>query len=480
MQWLTLSQIKSSDVERRIQAIETLSREPNLKALLAIIGALSDQSPRVRVAAASALGRTSDERCVEPLHGVLRDSHPQVREAVVRALKAINHTSSLSYLVPLLRDSSPAVRVTVAGALQQLKWAPSSPTEEANYYIALGQLARAAAVGVEAVDPLLNALADESSSGRRAATEALAQIDDPRALAGVARMTSDPDPGVRVVALGALGRARAEGHVHHVLRQLEHPDKNVRACALETLARIGHPDLFTILARAINDSHWTVRAAAASALGRSSEPQAVDALLVALTEADADVRQIVAEALGRLRNPRAIEPLIRAHLDSDSRVRTSTLTALHYIDPYWPETDEAKRALVPLKQALKHRDYDIRHTAADLLNRIFSIRQCEPSLEADVTAESARRQRALDVLTGVLWDEDPLVRFVGVWTLQQIGDPRASQPLQTKLKDADDCVRAAAQQALAVLGAKADPVTGGQELRLVTERSEDNGTGPIV
>jgi HEAT repeat protein len=478
MQWLTLSQIKSSDVERRIQAIETLAREPDVKALLALMRALSDSSPRVRVAAAQVLGPLRDERCIQPLIGLLCDTHPGVREAGVRALKAMGHASAVPHLVPLLQDATPAVRVSAAAALNDLHWTPGSELEEAHYHIAAGQFVKAAAFGAIAVPPLLIVLADEASSKRRLATEALAQIDDPRALEAIARMTDDPDSGVRVVALGALGRARSKADAYHVRRQLQHPDKNVRACALEALVKIGQPDLLTVLEHALRDSHWTVRVAAAAALGRSGDANAVEPLLQVISDPDADVRQVVAEALGRLRDPRAIEPLILAQLDPDNRVRQSMMTALQHTDYNWARSEQAQRMLDPLKEALKHQNYEIRHTAAKLLNQITNMLQCEPSIAADMNADTVRRQSAVNVLAATLLDEDPLVRFVSVWTLRQIGDPRAIQSLSARLQDTDQCVRTAAEEALASLGANGHAPSEEPLSPPVMAPGDDTGTDP--
>src|SRR5258706_16483193 len=96
--WLALPQIKSSDIGRRVQAIESLSQERELKATLALIGALTDSVPRVRVAAAKAIGMSRDERCVQPLLNTLRDPHARVRETAIEALKSIGHVSAIPYL----------------------------------------------------------------------------------------------------------------------------------------------------------------------------------------------------------------------------------------------------------------------------------------------------------------------------------------------------------------------------------------------
>jgi HEAT repeat protein len=220
-----------------------------------------------------------------------------------------------------------------------------------------------------------------------------------------------------------------------------------------------------------------VRAVAATALGATGDPRALEPLMHALTEADGDVRQVVAEAIGRLRDHNAIESLILAQLDPDSRVRQTTLASLIKINPEWARTESAQKTLPALKRGLKHPDYGVRQTAADLLNRIFNIRQCEPTLVADVDAETIRRQRAVDVLASILWDDDSIVRFAGVWALRQIGDARAAGPLSTKLNDHEEFVRREAEQTLAQLGMN-EPARSARGRELQT--SDSWGNGPIA
>ena len=478
MQWLALSQIKSSDVGRRLDAIESLSYSQDLKALLALIGTLGDTVPRVRVAAARAIGLARDERCVQPLLAALRDPNARVREAVIASLKAIGHASAVPYLVPLLSDVASNVRAHAAHALQSLGWKPESDEQHVLFFIAAGRFSRAAEAGDLAVDPLVAMLSDESSSRRRAVTEALAETSSPRAIEAVVRMLDDPDSGVRVAAICALGRTQDPAHAAVILKQLDHGDKNVRACAVETLAKIGYPDLFPILEQALNDEHWNVRAVAATALGASGDARAVAPLAKALQEADGDVRQMVAAAIGKLGDQSAIESLILAQLDPDSRVRQTATGALTQIQQDWEQSEAAQRTLVPLKRALKHEDYGVRRAAAELLDRIFNIRQCEPSLAADVDAETHRRQRAVDVLASILWDDDPLLRFAGVWALHQLGDARAVRPLSAKLKDGEECIRNAAKQALEDFGVREHShATMGQR---AWDSAESWGSGPIV
>lgn len=476
--WLALSQIKSSDVGRRVKAIEELSEISDLKAMLALIGALADSVPRVRIAAAQAIAVQRDERCVQPLLAALRDPHAGVREAIIEALKAIGHKSAIPYLAPLLCDGAPNVRAHAAHALRALGWKAENDEQEALFCIAAGRFAKAAEFGGVAVAPLIRLLADESGSVRRASIEALAEIHDPRGQAAIAGRLSDPDTGVCLVALNALGRSRDASFAPGVRPFLTHADKNLRGAALEALIKMSVPDLFQILVKALKDEHWNIRSVAAAAMGAQGDRRAITPLAAALrVDDDNDVRQVMVEALGRMRDPNAIEPLILAQLDTNRTVRQAAATALFQTDREWAKSDAAQRALPAVKRALKHEDYGVRQIAGDLLNRHFNIRQCQPALLADGDAESVRRERAVDVLASMLWDEDTLIRLACVRALQQIGEPRAAGPVATRLQDPEPMVRRAAERALSDFTFKEqERARAGHAVN----HSEDWGTGPVA
>ena len=455
MQWLAFSQIKSSNPQRRLEAIARLSHVHDIKAMVAVAGALTDRSPDVRLAAVQALGKFRDERCVGTLIPLLQDPDARVREAAVLALKWTGHPASVPYLVPLLRDAEAAVRSSAARALPAMGWTPESEAQQALHFVASGQFGKASALGAVAIEPLLGILSDSNATRRRDAVEALAPFRESRVIEALLQMLNDSDPGVRIAALSGLGHGENPAHAEVIARYLEDPDKNVRACAVEVVSRIRHPDPVSLLVTKLTDPEWVVRVAAVCALGASGNGAVVEPLARVLSDPDHDVREAAASALGRSRERRAIQPLVLAQLDPESGVRHAAQSALNRIDLRWATSEEARQTLGALKKASRSSNYWVRQSALDLLQRIFSICPCDPIASGHEDHASQQRGRVVKAIAGLLWDNDPLLRFAAVSSLARIGDRRALGPLSARRDDADEFVRESVAAALVQLGNEA-------------------------
>jgi len=167
---------------------------------------------------------------------------------------------------------------------------------------------------------------------------------------------------------------------------------------------------------------------------------------------DPEVRKNAAEALGKIKDPRAVEPLIEALKDKDFRVRWNAAEALGEIgDP---------KAVKPLIAALKDENSGVRSSAAFALGEIQDPRAVEPLIEAlkDEDSDVRRRAatalgkiqdpRAVEPLIEALKDEDSGVRWRAAKALGEIGDPKAITPLIAALKDENSGVCSSAAFAL--------------------------------
>ena len=117
----------------------------------AFIQALKDENGEARSKAASALGKIGDERAVEPLIQALKNEDRRARSSAAWALGEIRDERAVEPLIQALRDEDPYVASDVAEALGKI----GDP---------------------RAVEPLTNALGDENISLRKAAKEALDNI----------------------------------------------------------------------------------------------------------------------------------------------------------------------------------------------------------------------------------------------------------------------------------------------------------------
>jgi HEAT repeat protein len=169
---------------------------------------------------------------------------------------------------------------------------------------------------------------------------------------------TDPDPGVRATALGALERMVALTPTD-LAAALEDPSPVVRRRACEAVATVpgtGSPSL----AGALADDDPSVVEVAAWASGERQPPEpGIVSLLAALAtdHGDALVREAAVAALGAI-GDRAGLPAILAALDDKATVRRRAVIALA---PF--EGDEVDAALA---RGRADRDWQVRQAAEDL------------------------------------------------------------------------------------------------------------------
>ncbi|MFB0560443.1 MAG: HEAT repeat domain-containing protein [Candidatus Lokiarchaeia archaeon] len=140
-------------MEEALQCIEEKKKEESS------IRALSDPSPRVRIAAAEALGRNGSSRAVEPLINALEgDPSPRVRMIAAEALGKIRDTRSVEPLIKALKD-------------RFLEFGKNFYEIRSEAALALGEIG-----DKRAVEHLIDALEDTVKSVREAAKQALEKI----------------------------------------------------------------------------------------------------------------------------------------------------------------------------------------------------------------------------------------------------------------------------------------------------------------
>lgn len=237
------------------------------------IRALSSADAPERAAAACALGRRRAVQAIPSLIQMLGDD---------ASIEPVNCWSENGSWTP---------------ALSTFKQA--SPGEEAA--IAL------AAMGQDAVEPLVAALGHANASVRRNAAWAIGEVTGgmtikrESAVQPLRSALQDGDEWVRMAAARALGEIRDESAVESLLATL-------------------------------SDSSGNVRELAAWALGEMKERRAVQSLgAMLLKDERAGARQMAAWALGEIQDPKAVEVLNAALNDTEPRVREKARWALSEI-----------------------------------------------------------------------------------------------------------------------------------------------------
>jgi HEAT repeat protein len=146
---------------------------------------------------------------------LMRNSNPRVRARLLELVGESNSNTAVGMILPGLKDINPAVRQTAIDTLVHL--------------------------GVAVVEPLIQALNDESKYARTGIIDALAIIADARSIDAICqRVEKDKAEEVRAKAAQALANFETTDRIIKSLKQaLKDSDKTVRDAAEQSLARLG-------------------------------------------------------------------------------------------------------------------------------------------------------------------------------------------------------------------------------------------------
>lgn len=204
------TQLRKGNEAERIHSAEILTAFPGISSAEALLGALGDRSPEVRIAAAISLNTLGALPSLESVLG-------RIGSRSLRSRRLIDLFESL----PPDRSGE-----LVANALKE----------------------------------------DGSPFARAAAIEALSRLGDYSFLRKLEDLARDPSPEVAASALRALGRSGHPAAAGTVLAGLRSGDWEVRREAAEAAGRIGIPAAVESLTFLLGDGEWAVRYAAGKSL----------------------------------------------------------------------------------------------------------------------------------------------------------------------------------------------------------------------
>jgi HEAT repeat protein len=386
---------------------------------------------------------------------MLRDPAPLARAAAAEALGQLGDSQAVNWLVRLLRDAEPAVRSRASQSLKQLGWQPDSNTERALQLMATGTLRQVAAMGTEAIEPLVELLRHGPPDKQLEAVKALGEMDDRNVIKPLLEALRKSIPAVRLAALEMLERFADPSTYEAMEHLLKDQNPNVRSAAVEAAAKCDGHRAVPELIRALKDSSWEVRQAAVKALGALGESAAVDGLCQALRDKDRDVREGAAMALGRIGDARGIYSLVLALLDTESTVRNAATNSLRQIDRQWLKAEAVHQALPEVEMALNHREYWVRHSATKLLEQLNSIVPETPDILPPAVSAAQlpdnSTHAAFAILADLLHDRDRDLRLAAAAAFGQLREINAKSILTDAAQDSDYLVQQTAQSALTAL-----------------------------
>ncbi|MBN1642454.1 MAG: HEAT repeat domain-containing protein [Anaerolineae bacterium] len=379
----------------------------------------------------------------------LHDPRAAVRERAASELGRLRNPMTIENLVGALGDKERSVRKAAADAL--VRWRDPA-----------------------AVEPLVRSLGEGDETTRLAVVDVLGEMGGEQAIeALIGAMTRDTSPQVRLAAAQALAAAchtsagptgtRAQAWVGSqrmtealadALAQGE--PARVRFVCAEALALAGEVAVPPLIA-ALQDPDPSVRARAAQSLGQLRDQRATPALIASLADTSEGVRQAAAGALGQLGDALAFDPLVLVLQDPSPQVRQRAGEALLALAPTEP--------LAQQLHSLIHSGAEGRAQAATALGELQDPRAI-PALGRALYDFVEVRQRATQALVGfgpalalatlrtALIAEDANVRAAAAEAMGILGDSAVQEALLAALQDPSVAVR---QNAASALTTACDP-----------------------
>ena len=318
----------------------------------ALVAALGDTDPTVRLQAIIALGRIGESKAVPALLPILTDPD---RYLAFSARQAIRRIGDWTAVASGLTTNDPKLRAAILATLElvydpnavallrQVATEPKAPESERAK--ALGELALvhrkapawdgkwwgtrptqgkppAKTVAWEATPEIIktieSSLSDPSAAVRLAAVSAVRETNDRDALPVLReRFQAEREPDVRreiALVLGSLGDKEALPLLVAALRDAANPE-SVRTAALTGLETIGGKPAVDALIEALSNpgespkDETQVRMIAA--LGRFKAKPAIPAIEARLGHANPAIRVAAIESLGKIGDLKAVAPKIR-------------------------------------------------------------------------------------------------------------------------------------------------------------------------
>ena len=239
----------------------------------------------------------------------LKDEDIQIRAHSIIALGKTGNGEAIKWLIQILENKS------------EVDWLRGCAA------IALGRIS-----GDEVIEPLLNALQDDSITVVRAVISSLGDVSSKRTVPYLQAILEDADKAdLHAITVTVLGKIGGHDIMPTLLRQLERPNNQVRICAAMALSELRSAETVMQFIKLMDDEEECLRAIAASSLGLLKDKSAVEPLIGALSDGAETVRAIAASSLGCLCDSRAIPPLEEALDDKCQTVRKQTSAALSKI-----------------------------------------------------------------------------------------------------------------------------------------------------
>lgn len=224
-------------------------------ALQPLIQALDYEDSKVRLAAVKCLRDIGDKSASDKLIACLEDTDTEFRHLAAEALGKIGDTRAIEPLKIYLARESVFKNQEAITALDKLGWKPTPDKTGARYYVAKREFEKCVALGIEAVEPLIQAL-------------------------------WHGDKAVQTAAIEALGKIKDERSVKPLVMLLKAKDENARNAAMTAIVQIGEPAVDELYSLILTEKSKTDRNRLFQTLGEIVDAREVEALKIVVRMAD--------------------------------------------------------------------------------------------------------------------------------------------------------------------------------------------------
>ncbi len=178
---------------------------------------------------------------------------------------------------------------------------------------------------------LIDCLSLEDYDGKVLAVKTLARMSSGASTPAIVSLLDDPDAQLRIEAVRALGRLKAEDAVGRLATLLESDkEPRVRRAAARALGQIGSGEALLALVETASEKDMLTRIEAVSALVLRAPERALPVLHSVLADGDTHARLFAISRLVPIRRPESVPHLAKL-LGSEKPVSDKAHQALHTI-----------------------------------------------------------------------------------------------------------------------------------------------------
>ena len=268
---------------------------------------------------------------IEPIMTKLQDENEEIQNKFAGALRYISDLQALEVLVELTAHNLASVRISASEALANMgdKRAITPLIillESDDWQIRNNAQQTIGKIGLPAIESLMGKLKDKNEEAQNNAAYTLAYVNDPKAVDFLIELTKYNLASVRAAASKALGNIGDERAIQPLILLLGDDDWQVYQNAQESLGKLGEPAIETLLVK-LQDKDEKIRQRAATTLANIGEI-AVAPLSQLLHVSDWHVRESAVIALGGIKHDSAARILLVVLNDTTYKVRLAAVKSL--------------------------------------------------------------------------------------------------------------------------------------------------------